>query len=107
MTTIHQQLAAGRWFTMSLAEQLGNTGSEYERACRFREAGDDERFELARDRFLELMDLTIADQRWHNHRLVELCRLREQACEELIDNDTSKLWSLKDYFLQFALAARS
>ncbi len=29
MTIYHQDLAAGRWFSLSLANQLGNVGSEY------------------------------------------------------------------------------
>ena len=29
---LHQSLAAGRWFELSLAEQLGNVGSEVGRA---------------------------------------------------------------------------
>ena len=30
----HQSLAEGRWFTLSLAEQLANIGSEVSRAIR-------------------------------------------------------------------------
>jgi hypothetical protein len=105
MAIFHQQLAAGRWFTMTLAEQLGNVGSEYERACRAKEQNNAERFDAASARFLELMDLTIADKRWHNHRLKELCRVREEACNELYDAG-GKLLSLKNYFFDFALIAR-
>lgn len=105
MAIFHKQLSDGRWLTMTLAEQLGNVGSEYERACRAKEQGNVERFNGATSRFLELMDLTIADKRWHNHRLKELCRLREQACNELYAD--GKLWSLKDYFFNFALIARA
>lgn len=31
MTTFHKDLAGGRWFTMTLAEQMGNIGSEIHR----------------------------------------------------------------------------
>ena len=34
MTVRHQELAAGRWFRLSLVEQLANVGSEIERAMR-------------------------------------------------------------------------
>jgi hypothetical protein len=51
---MHQTLAAGRWFTLTLAEQLGNIGSEVSRAILGR--NDPERFkrlkEIARARTL-------------------------------------------------------
>jgi hypothetical protein len=59
MTTYHPDLAAGRWFTFSLAAQLGNVGSEYERALQWKQRGDKDRFEHAFARMLELIDLTL------------------------------------------------
>ncbi len=109
MATYHQDLAAGRWFTFSLAAQLGNVGSEYERALRWKQRGDKDRFEHAFARMLELLDLTIADQRWKNHRLRELTRLREVVCDEL-DSDSPEFIhpsDLRDYFLNFGILARS
>ena len=109
MTTYHPDLAAGRWFTLSLASQLGNVGSEYERAVRWKERGDEARFEQAFARMLELLDLTIADPRWKNYRLRELTRLRESACDEL-DGKTRELphaSSLSSYFLYFGILARN
>jgi len=109
MTTYHPDLAAGRWFTFSLANQLGNVGSEYERALRWKERGDEVRFEHAFARLLELVDLTIADPRWKNHRLKELTRLREVICDELC-NETREFNSpsdLREYFLYFGILARS
>ncbi|HBB88779.1 MAG TPA: hypothetical protein DC047_14300 [Blastocatellia bacterium] len=109
MTTYHPDLANGRWFTMTLAAQLGNVGSEYERALRWKERGDDVRFEHAFARLLELLDLTIVDPRWKNHRLKELTRLREVICDELSNevrefNDRN---DLRNYFLYFGILARS
>ena len=109
MKVYHPELAAGRWFTFSIAEQLGNVGSEYERALRAKEEGDKERFGHALARMLELMDLTIADPRWRNHRLKELCRVRGIACEQLTSQEPES-WArqdLKAYFLQFAIWARN
>ncbi len=109
MTTYHPDLAAGRWFTFSLAAQLGNVGSEYERALRWKKQGDNDRFEHAFARMLELLDLTIADPRWKNHRLKELTRLREVICDELY-NETLELIhpsDLRSYFLYFGILARS
>lgn len=109
MTTYHPDLAAGRWFTLSLAAQLGNVGSEYERTRRWKKTGDRGRFEEAFARMLELMDLTIADGRWKNHRLKELTRLREVICDEFY-NETPEFVhpsDLRQYFLYFGILARS
>src|SRR5687767_3374453 len=109
MTTYHPDLAAGRWITMSLAAQLGNVGSEYERARRWKERGDEVRFEHAFARLLELLDLTIADPRWKNHRLKELTRLREFICDELYNESPQFIHrsDLREYFLYFGILARS
>lgn len=109
MTFLHQNLAQGKWFTMSLAEQLGNIGSEFERALKWKEKNQQAMFENASARMLELFDLTLADNRWHNHRLKELTRAREVACAELYgDKDLGgNPEGLKKYFLQFATLARS
>ena len=109
MTTYHPDLAAGRWHTLSLANQLGNVGSEYERASSWKERGDEIRFELAFARLLELVDLTIADPRWRNHRLKELTRLREVICDELFSEipEFNHPTDLREYFLYFGILARS
>ncbi|HEX9422535.1 MAG TPA: hypothetical protein VF899_04790 [Pyrinomonadaceae bacterium] len=109
MTTYHQDLAAGRWFSLSLANQLGNVGSEYERALSWKERGDKARFDHAFARLLELLDLTIADPRWKNHRLKELTRLREVICDELYNEVPEFIHpsDLREYFLYFGILARS
>ncbi len=56
----HKDLAAGRWKTLTFAEQMGNIGSEVERAIRAHTAGRTDRFEPALRRALELFDLTAA-----------------------------------------------
>ncbi|MEP6742754.1 MAG: hypothetical protein ABJB61_09670 [bacterium] len=106
MQNLHPSLADGRWFTMSLAEQLGNVGSEYERALRWKQR-DETHFQNALDRLLELLDLTISDRRWRNHRLKELVRLREVICEELCGDKRWGEADLRNYFLYFGLLARS
>ena len=106
---IHSSLADGRWFTMSIAEQMANVGSEYERALLWKERGNASYFEAALDRMLELFDLTIADPRWRNHRLKELCRVREIVRDQLC-SEQPEPWSypdLRDYFLAFGLLARN
>jgi len=102
----HQSLAAGKWFTLSLVEQLGNIGSEVGRAMRAR--GDEKRFEGAVARALELFDLTLSDPRWRK-RLKELARARELFCDAVYGGSTygTSLEDLDRYFYYFAVAARS
>ncbi len=107
MNPIHRDLAAGRWHTLSLFEQLGNIGSEVSRAHRAKEAGNRDRMMKALERGLELFDLTIADPR-HRTRLREICRAREVVCDYFYgDNEyRSTGESLVKYFDAYARAAR-
>lgn len=102
-------MAEGRWFTMTLAEQLGNVGSDFERALKWKEKNHEKLFQSASSRMLELLDLTIDDPRWHNHRLTELVRLREQVCHELFTNQapSGSAKGLQKYFLAMATLARA
>jgi hypothetical protein len=102
----HQSLAAGRWFTFSLAEQLGNIGSEVNRAIRA--GGDIKRFDGAVFRAFELLDLTIGDIRWRK-RLKELTRVRELFCDAVLGGTEygTSLEDLDRYFFHFALASRA
>src|SRR3990172_4760887 len=106
MQGLHPNLRKGRWFSMTLAEQLGNVGTEYERAVRWKQRNDIQHFQRAFDRMLELLDFTIEDQRWNNHRLKELVRLREVVCEEFCEAPASQAGSLTKYFMNFAVLAR-
>lgn len=106
MTVQHQSLAAGRWHTFSLMEQLGNIGSEVHRAAKAK--GDEKRFDAAVMRALELFELTLCDPRWRK-RLKEIARAREiflDAAYGFSEYNTS-LEDLDRYFFYFALAARS
>ena len=99
----HETLAQGRWQTMSLAEQLGNIGSEVHRAA----TENTDRALRARDRALELFDLTLADPRWRG-RLREIARSREIFCDAALGGKEygSTIEQLEKYFNQFALLAR-
>lgn len=103
MSAGHQDLASGRWLELSLAEQLGNVGGEYERAKKWQKQNDP-RFQNAFDRFLELLDLTISTDLTLARRR-ELLRLRETACSELTQMTDNPV-NLSNYFYQFALLAR-
>jgi hypothetical protein len=107
MTSVqHPSLAAGRWQTLSLMEQLANVGSEVERALKWRERDNLEYSRLGFLRALELLELTLADPR-HRRRLKELTRVREALLDFFLgDNEfrsTAKSW--RNYFYSFAYAA--
>lgn len=106
--TLHRDLAAGRWMTLSLAEQLGNVGSDVGRAIRARATGDTDRFGPALERALELLDLTLADERWRGPRRREIARAREVVCDYLAGENVygSSDRSLEAYFMAYAFAAR-
>lgn len=103
----HGALADGRWRRLTLAEQMGNVGSEVSRALRW-QGRDRALFESAMERALELLDLTIEDPRWR-HRLKEPVRARELLCDALFGGKEygSSLADLNRYFFQFALSARA
>lgn len=100
-------MAAGRWFSLSLSEQLGNVGSEVGRAAAALRRGNEERKERALERAFELMDLTLEDARWRG-RCREIARAREVCADTFYGerryHDTPE--GLERYFYQFALSAR-
>lgn len=104
----HADLAAGRWESLTLVEQLANVGSEVDRAIKAHEAGRADRRDAAVDRGLELFDLTAADQRWRGPRRREVLRARDEFCALFWDEheQPGAAASLSRYFLHFAVAAR-
>lgn len=105
----HRELAGGRWWTLSLAEQLGNIGSEVSRAVRWQSRNPNvANGALARG--LELIDLTLDDPRWRRSpaRLRELARTREVVVDFLAGSNEyrSTATSLQRYFDAYAVAAR-
>ena len=104
---IHKSLAEGRWFELTLYEQLGNIGSEISRALKAKSAGNTERMFKAVDRGLELFDFTLADPR-HRGRRKEICRAREVVCDFFYGDNVYQTDgpSLDRWFLVYAMAAR-
>ncbi len=96
-----------RWITFSLAEQLGNIGSEVGRA-RAWHGKDENSFWGAVTRALELIDLTREDDRWRNRRH-ELDRALETFADAVLGGTEyqSTLADIERYFMCFALYARS
>lgn len=107
MSAHHGDLAAGRWHSMSLMEQLGNAGSEVSRALRARAQGHTDRERSALARFLDLIDMTLADPRLQGRRK-EICRVREIVCDYFVGENLyrSTAESLDRYFLPYARVAR-
>ncbi len=106
MNARHEDLAGGRWRTLTLAQQLGNVGSEVSRALRWKDR-DPKTSENAVFRALELLDLSIQDPRWKG-RLKELTRARECLVDGWLGGAAygSSLADLDRYFFAFALLAR-
>ena len=109
MDSAHRDLAAGRWAALTLAEQLGNIGSEISRAERWKTRNP----EISRGAFfraLELLDLTLDDTRVRasRARLREIARAREVVVDYFFGANQygSTGPSLLKYFDAFALLAR-
>lgn len=104
----HRKLASGDWNKLSLLEQMANVGSEVERAISWKNKGNLEYSQLAFERSLELLDLTIRVKK-NRKRLKELARLREALVDYFIGNNrfssSDKLW--QKYFFAFNYSTRS
>lgn len=96
-----------RWVTLTLAEQLGNIGSEVGRA-RAWQGRDEKSFWGAVTRALNLIDLTRGDGRWIKRRF-ELDRVRETFADAVLGGAEYQctLAGLEDYFMRFALYSRN
>jgi hypothetical protein len=95
-----------RWFTLPLADQLGNIGSEVGRARKWQDK-DERSFWGAVERALELLALTREDPRWIG-RKSELDRAQESFTDAVLGGKEygSTLHDMERYFMQFALVAR-
>jgi hypothetical protein len=102
-----KDLASGRWNSLSFAEQMANVGSEVERTISWNTKGRTDFSTRAFERALELLDLTIADER-DRKQLRELLRVREALADFFaFDNSygsTPESW--QKYFRCFLIAAR-
>jgi hypothetical protein len=107
MNQQHKNLAAGRWKELSFFEQMANVGSEVERTIRWKKKNNADYSQRAFERALELLDLTVSDEK-NRKRLRELLRVREALADHFVfDNiykSTNQNW--QNYFLAFNFAAR-
>src|SRR3989338_10100717 len=105
MNYLHGDSVVERWYQMTLAEQIGNIGSEISRTASA-QGKNENRFNNALARALELFDLTLSDSRWRG-RLWEIGRMREVFCDAVLGGTEygDNLIALQKYFDQFAYAA--
>lgn len=102
---LHGDSIVERWQQMTLAEQMGNIGSEISRVANSQNKNET-RFQAAINRGIELFDLTIADARWHG-RLQEIGRAKDVFMDAITGGTEyqSDLRSIQKYFDQFAYVA--
>ncbi len=104
--TIHKELSAGRWFELSLVEQLANIGADLERCIKWKQKGKISQSQAAFERALDLLYLTVEDPK-NRKRLREVLRTREALIDHFIyDNEfntTDEEW--QKYFYQYNYAA--
>jgi hypothetical protein len=107
MSIQHQTLASGRWQEMTFHEQMANIGSEVERSLNWKDKGNSEYSWMAFDRALELLEITVADDK-NKKRLKELARLKEFLSDYFAFGNsyhsTRKNWH--DYFFGFNYMSR-
>lgn len=104
----HSENLAKRWLKMSICEQLGNVGSEIGRAVKWLNKGKNDLMKNCLGRAFELLNLTIVDPRWQNHRQTELKMAREVLADAFYGQGEYKTTpeEMEKYFYQYALAAR-
>ena len=96
-----------RWQSLTFYQQQGNIASELSRAIKFKNENDSEHMNASLWRLIELLDLTIDDQK-NLSRLKEMCRFKEVVsdwyCQTKIYDVNPE--SLKNYCMDFALLVR-
>ncbi|MFA6974076.1 MAG: hypothetical protein WC238_05060 [Parcubacteria group bacterium] len=106
MSFQHKNLAAGHWNELSFFEQMANIGSEIERTVKWK-IKNAQFSQLAFERALELLDLTLSDQK-NKKRFREIARAREAIVDHFFGKNeyasTDESW--QKYFFAFNYAAR-
>ncbi|MEK7175524.1 MAG: hypothetical protein AAB693_01840 [Patescibacteria group bacterium] len=103
----HKELSEGRWNTFNFFTQMANIGSEVIRALRWQDKNK-VNSQLAAERALELLDLSIDDPKNHtSNRLRELYLLREFITDSLFFGNQykSSYKSWENYFNAFTYVA--
>ena len=107
MISQHQGLASGKWDNLNFPQQMANIGSEVERTIIWKNKKNDLYSQKAIERALELLSLTITDQK-NRSRLKALTRLREVLIDYFFGQNqyssSDRLW--QNYFYAFTYFSR-
>jgi hypothetical protein len=95
------------WQKMTIYEQFGNIASEISRAKHWHEQHDARHRDLALERVLQLVDLTL-EQNQQSERVREIARFRDLVGQWLIDERDLDVLpeDIENYCLPFAIRAR-
>jgi hypothetical protein len=98
----HKGIADGRWFELSLMEQMANVGCDVDRAIRWKNKGNVLYSDDALKRAFDLLFLTIKDPK-NKKRLKEVMRVKELLIDYFMDKNiyfsTDEMWH--KYFLDY------
>ena len=97
-----------RWKSLTIFEQMGNIGSEVGRAIAAERRHDEHSRDGAIGRALDLFSASarfLAARK--SPRLREVLRARDQFLGLFFDNKFADADRIENYFMQFAIAARS
>jgi hypothetical protein len=97
------------WSQFNFEQQMGNVASEVGRAINYKRSKKDNRLTGAIRRATELIDLTIEDMlaKKSADNLREVLSARNNFLGLFFDNNFADADKVEDYFMQFAIAARS
>jgi len=98
-----------KWSKMTIFEQMGNIGSEVGRSIKAQKNGDQQLFEAAVARALDLFDATVEILLVHKSlRTKEVLRAKDQYLSSIYGTNQSsdRTDSIERYFTQYAVAAR-
>jgi hypothetical protein len=105
----HDSFLESRWHSLTIAEQLGNIGSEVSRTATAQNTNK-ARFEGAVERAIELFNLTLDDPRWRRtERAREIGRAKELFCDAITGGGEYgvNLQDIQQYFDDFAILAQN
>jgi len=105
MSAIHKTMAENKWARLSLAEKMGNIGSEISRARSADEQNNIERRNKSLDRATELVSLTFLNEKV-DARIREINLLRDVIYNIKNGSKDINLKSIEQYCLPFGILAR-
>lgn len=98
-----------KWASMTIFDQMGNIGSEVGRSIKAQKSDDQQAFEAAVTRAIDLFDATIEDLLVKkSQRIREVLRAKDQYLTSIYGTNRplDATDSIERYFTQYAIAAR-